>query len=120
MKVLVRVDDPDLDILGSLRAWLAAEPAVRGHGALRTTDTRPDPRSGRMGAVEVLALVLGTGLSAGQLLLAIAQWRATRPRPPAVVISIAEPDGTSVRIESDDPQALAAAARALEGTPEAG
>lgn len=103
---------PDVDTLLSLQRWLVGEPGlVQSEIGLSTAG-----RDGELGAaVEIISLVIGTGLSAGQLLLAISNWRRTRPAAPAVVLTRIDPDGTSVRIESSDPAAVAAAARALDG-----
>lgn len=104
--------EADVEALRSLRGWLADEPLVRQHGKVSWSNAAPPGELGA--AVDVLTLVLGTGLSALQLLLAVAQWRASRPVPPTVTITRTEPDGATVRIEATDPQALAAAAEALE------
>jgi Effector Associated Constant Component 1 len=102
----------DVDALRSLRGWLADEPLVRRHAEVNWSDGASPGELGT--AVDVLTLVLGTGMSALQLLLAVAQWRASRPVPPTVTITRTEPDGATVRIEATDAQALAAAAEALE------
>jgi hypothetical protein len=104
---------PDVDTLLSLQRWLVGEPDVVQSEIGLSTAT---PRPGELGAaIEIISLVLGTGLSVAQLLLAVAQWRSTRPAAPAVILTRIDPDGTSVRIESADPAAVAAAARALDG-----
>ncbi|MET7396042.1 hypothetical protein ABZS66_21365 [Dactylosporangium sp. NPDC005572] len=103
---------PDIDTLLSLQQWLVGEPGLVQSEIGLTTEGRP----GELGAaVEIISLVLGTGLSVGQLLLAISNWRRARPKAPAVVLTRTDPDGVSVRIESSDPEAVAAAARALDG-----
>ncbi|HTJ35131.1 MAG TPA: hypothetical protein VL738_18025 [Dactylosporangium sp.] len=104
---------PDVDTLLSLQRWLVGEPDVVQSEIGLSTAT---PTPGELGsAVEIISLVLGTGLSVGQLLLAVSNWRRTRPVAPAVVLTRLDPDGVSVRIESSDPAAVAAAARALDG-----
>ncbi|GAA2365559.1 effector-associated constant component EACC1 [Dactylosporangium salmoneum] len=103
---------PDVDTLLSLQRWLVGEPDVVQSEIGLSTAGSP----GELGAaVEIISLVLGTGLSVGQLLLAVSNWRSTRPAAPAVILTRTDPDGVSVRIESADPQAVAAAARALDG-----
>ncbi|MFG2044245.1 hypothetical protein [Dactylosporangium sp. NPDC048998] len=103
---------PDIDTLLSLQQWLTGErDVVQSEIGLAMAD-----RPGELGAaVEIISLVLGTGLSVGQLLLAVSNWRRTRPAAPTVVLTRTDPDGVSVRIESADPAAVAAAARALDG-----
>jgi hypothetical protein len=104
--------DPDMDALLSLQRWLAGRSDVVQSEIGLTVATRPGEP---FGAVEIIELVLGTGLPVGRLLMAVSEWRRTRPLPPAVVLTRADPDGTSVRIDSDDPAAVAAAAHALDG-----
>ncbi|WP_432989008.1 effector-associated constant component EACC1 [Dactylosporangium sp. CA-233914] len=103
---------PDVDTLLGLQRWLLGEPGVVQSEIGLSTAALPGELSG---AVEIISLVLGTGLSVGQLLLAISNWRRTRPEAPAVILTRTDPDGVSVRIESSDPAAVAAAARALTG-----
>lgn len=85
---------------------------MRRHGQLATLETATD---GDMGIViDVLTLVVGAGLSASQLVIAIAQWRQSLPSAPAVSIAQKSPDGTTLTIETSDPQALAELISALE------
>ncbi|GAA3456313.1 effector-associated constant component EACC1 [Dactylosporangium matsuzakiense] len=102
----------DIDELLNLQQWLVGEPGIVQSEIGLSTGAEDGQLSG---AVEIISLVLGTGLSVAQLLLAVAQWRSTRPSAPAIVLTRIDPDGTSVRIESADPAAVAAAARALDG-----
>lgn len=104
--------EPDVEALRSLRGWLAEEPMVRRYGEVHWSNAAPPGELGA--AIDVLTLVIGTGMSTLQLLLAVAQWRASRPVPPTVTITRTEPGGATVRIEATDPQTLAAAAEALE------
>ncbi|WP_213452239.1 effector-associated constant component EACC1 [Rhizomonospora bruguierae] len=106
-------DAPDLEALRSLRSWLADEPSVRRYARIQWGGAAAERELGT--AVDVVSLVLGTGISTVQLLLAIAQWRASRPVPPTVTVTRTEPDGATVRIEATDAEALAAAAGVLEG-----
>ena len=103
---------PDVDELLNLQRWLVGEPGIVQSEIGLSTAGRPGELSG---AVEIISLVLGTGLSVAQLLLAVSNWRRTRPAAPAIILTRLDPDGTSVRIESSDPAAVAAAARALDG-----
>lgn len=102
---------PDIDTLLSLQQWLVGErDIVRAEIGLSGA-ARPGELSG---TVEIISLAIGTGLSVGQLLLAVSNWRRSRPAAPAVVLTRLDPDGVSVRIESSDPEAVAVAARALD------
>ncbi len=109
--VQLSLDDADPDTALSLRRWLAAEPAVRRHAELSGGPPAPGDLGG---AVDLIGVVLGTGLSVAQLVFAIAQWRQSRQDAPAVTVSRTGPDGVTVRIESSDPEAVARAVRALE------
>jgi Effector Associated Constant Component 1 len=94
----------------SLYRWLADEPEVRRHGQLRSV---PAGTPGEMGdPIAILSLVIGTGLSLGHLLVAIAQWRAMLPRP--VRVNVQLPDNRVVTVETDDPEEAMDIARRLE------
>lgn len=109
MRIRVQVPD-DAEEARSLYAWLAAEPTVRTSGQLRPENTDPPP--GAMGPVlEAVSLVVGSGLSLGQLLVAVAAWRATRPRPYRVEVAFGD---RTVAIEAADAEAALAIARQLD------
>jgi hypothetical protein len=96
----------------SLFRWLSDEPGARSDGRLsRAAGTDPED----MGTlVDVLTLIVGSGFSAAQLVLAIRQWRQSRPRPPELVITHVDPDGGTTKIEASTPEALETALRELE------
>ncbi|WP_146164003.1 effector-associated constant component EACC1 [Pseudosporangium ferrugineum] len=96
----------------SLHRWLRGEQAVRVDGRLaRGRDGDPET----MGTLlDVLTLVIGSGLSAGQLALAVASWRDSRRPSPRVTIVHTGPDGSVIRIEAEDHRALTAALQRLE------
>jgi hypothetical protein len=96
----------------SLYRWLQNEPDVRAGGRLSRAPSDDPQDQGVL--VEVLSLVLGSGLSAGQLALAIAQWRASRASRPVVTVTHTAADGSTTRIESSDPESFSAALRALD------
>lgn len=112
MRVRLRVAGDDPESVRSLREWLHREHAVRAHGDLRWARARSPEHMGV--TVEVLSLVVGSGLAAAQLVLAVAQWRASRHPAPTVTITRELDDGTTIQIESSDPEALEAAVRELE------
>jgi hypothetical protein len=98
VQVRVRVADGSVDEARSLFTWLRDEPRVRRHGRPTVTD---DAAPGHMGTgLEVLGLVVGSGLSTAQLVLSIIMWRAARGQPVRVII---ERDGRSVPVDTDDP-----------------
>jgi hypothetical protein len=94
----------------SLYEWLASEPEIRTTGGL-AQEAEP-PGEGQMGEVlTAISLIVGSGVSLGQLLVSIAAWRATRPRPYRV--SVEFPDRT-IAIETTDADEALAIARRLE------
>jgi Effector Associated Constant Component 1 len=98
MRVCVRVENGSVEESRSLRAWLREEPAVRRYGqpTLLTDDTAAD----EMGtALDVLTLVLGSGLSAAQLVVSIMRWRSMQDREVRVVI---ERDDRPVPVDTAD------------------
>ncbi len=111
MRVRIRVVGDDPGAVRSLRDWLHRERAVRAHGDLRWGAAESPEHMGAL--VDVLTLAITTGFSAGQLALAIAQWRQSRHPAPVVTITRELGDGTTVRISTSDPQALAEAVREL-------
>jgi hypothetical protein len=66
--------------------------------------------------IDVLTLILGTGFSASQLVMTIANWRRARHPAPVVMISQEVGDGRTIRIETSDPAILAQAVRELESS----
>jgi len=110
VRLWVDIPDGSEADVRSLYDWLAAEPEIRTAAHLiRQTETPPP---GEMGEVlSAISLIVGSGLSLGQLLVAIAAWRATRPRPYRV--SVRFPDRT-VAIEASDADEALAIARRLE------
>jgi len=111
MRVELRL--PAASDAASLYRWLLAE--VPREADLGFAPSGDPEQQGVL--VDVLTLVIGTGLSAAQLCFAIAQWRATRPGAPPVSITHRAADGSVTFFESSDPDALAAAVRALDDRP---
>ncbi|BCK66887.1 hypothetical protein Srufu_008400 [Streptomyces libani subsp. rufus] len=82
--------------LRSLGAWLEDNRAVRRHvrGELGSSLA---PVPGQQGdGIDILSLVLSSGLSTASLAAAIASWRSTRTPSPTLVVQ--RPDGTRVEI----------------------
>ncbi|MCW2639908.1 MAG: hypothetical protein JWP76_2214 [Dactylosporangium sp.] len=112
MRVGVRVADGSIDESRSLFSWLRDEPQVRRHGEPTVPDGDAAPEEMGSG-VEVLALVLGSGLSTAQLVLSIIMWRASRGQPVRVII---ERDGREVPVDTDDPGEAEAITAKLESS----
>ena len=110
MRIRVHVPDDTGAESRALYDWLAAEPEIRTAGQLRREAEAPG--EGQMGEVlTALSLIVGSGVSLGQLLVSIAAWRATRPRPYRV--SVEFPDRT-IAIETSDADEALEIARRLE------
>ncbi len=119
MNVEISVCDDPGDELLALRRWLIEEPAVRRSGGITHADRPSEP--GAMGSLDVISLVVGSGLTVAQILASIVAWRATRPRRYLVRV---EKDGRAVEVGTDDLAEVDALARQLEARitdePEAG
>ena len=113
VQVTVRLEEADVDALSELREWLLEADTVRRYARLRWTDTAGPGATGV--GLDALQLVVGTGFSVRQLLVAIGQWQDSRESGSKVLISRPASDGTPVAISALDPQALEDAIRALEG-----
>jgi membrane-associated two-gene conflict system component 1 (EACC1) len=96
----------------SLFRWLRDEPGARADGRLARAENDDPEELGPL--IDVLTLVIGSGFSAAQLVLAVKQWRESRPRPPELVVTHVHPDGSTTRIEASTPEALETALRELE------
>ncbi|MFI7603321.1 hypothetical protein [Actinoplanes sp. NPDC049681] len=112
MPVELRLQCASSEDAESLHRWLRGEQAVRVDGHLsRARSTDPET----MGTLlDVLTLVIGSGLSAGQLALAVASWRDSRKPSPKVTIVHTAADGSTTLIEAEDHRTLTAALQQLE------
>jgi hypothetical protein len=112
VRVQLRVQD-DPEEVSSLREWLEQERAVRTDGDLRWARNESPEHLGV--DIDVLSLAVTSTLTVTQLVLQIITgWRQSRPRHPVVTITQELPNGTVVRIDTFDPDALAEAVRKLE------
>ncbi len=96
MDVLVSVVDGSSDEARSLDTWLAEDPAVRRYGRVRHGSGGRRPED--MGALDVLSVVVGSGLSLSQLLWLVVNWRASRPQPVLVRVQVA---GRTVEVRTN-------------------
>lgn len=92
----IRLEVDDEDSLRALYLWLRDDEIRR---TVPVTLTPTPPRPGEMGAAfEVINAVVSNGIALGGLLVAVASWRASRPRPPRVRIqhrdTVVELDGS--------------------------
>lgn len=80
-------DEGSTRALTSLYRWLREDVAVRGEAEVELVS---EPRSGEMGAAEVLCAVLGQVTSVGSLAVAFAAWRDSRSKTPPMRIRLGE------------------------------
>ena len=114
VRVRIQVEGEDPDALRSLRGFLQEEPAARRSADLSWARAESSQQMGVL--IEVLSLLLGSGFSASQLVMTIANWRRSRHPAPIVTISREVGDGRTIRIETSDPAILAQAVRELESS----
>ena len=112
MPVRLRLECDSTADAESLHRWLRREQAVRVDGRLARGDGADPELMGP--ALDVLTLVIGSGLSAGQLALAVAGWREAHRSRARVTITHTAADGAVTRIEAADRAALTAALTELE------
>jgi hypothetical protein len=92
----------------ALRNWLGRDDTLRGQVQIQVGDSS---RPGAMGqALELVNVVLSNTLTTANLLLAVAAWRQSRPRRSTVRIDV---DGSTFTLDTNDPRAIEALARAL-------
>ncbi|KYK14912.1 hypothetical protein AUW26_00060 [Streptomyces sp. CC71] len=82
--------------LRSLSQWLSADPAVRRYVQVGLGAAGPATPGHQGEAIDILSLALSSGFSAASLAVSVAAWRATRPKPPTLVVE--RPDGVRVEI----------------------
>ncbi|MFI9100527.1 hypothetical protein ACIGXA_08360 [Streptomyces fildesensis] len=115
MQIALRLQggEPE-ESLRSLRDWLLADRTVRRDIPQATLGSSLAPEPGQQGSViDVLSLIVNSGLSAGSLAVSVATWRATRPGVSTVTIERA--DGASVTISHAEPDEAQRLVRELLG-----
>lgn len=101
------------DELRSLHAWLEADRAARRHVRAELGSAVPAVPGQQGDGIDILSLVLSSGLSMASLLVTIVSWRATRPKTPTLVVR--RPDGVSVEITGESRAEAEALARRILG-----
>ncbi|GAU66016.1 Syd protein [Streptomyces sp. NBRC 110611] len=86
----------------SLYRWLVADPELRGRAEV-SAGAAPTGQGEMGGALEVVNVVFGDVIALGNLLVAVAAWRGSRPRPPQVRI---ERDGVSITVQDGSPETV--------------
>ncbi|MFF4602340.1 hypothetical protein ACFY12_06210 [Streptomyces sp. NPDC001339] len=90
------------DCAASLYRWLVADPELSGRAEV-SAGTAPTRQGDMGGALEVVNVVFGDVIALGNLLVAVATWRGSRPRPPHVRI---ERDGVSITVQDGSPETV--------------
>ncbi|MEU9603226.1 hypothetical protein [Streptomyces sp. NPDC048057] len=102
------------DDVASLYRWLSQDSDVTSQIDVR--QGRSVSRPGEMSsALEVISLVTGNTIALANLWVAVRTWRSTRRPTPEVRI---EHRGTSVTVNSDDPEKVRQLLAALENAPQ--
>lgn len=84
------------DHVRSLYEWLLLDRTVRREARVEMASSSV-PVPGQQGTVlDLVSLVLGSGISAASLGVSIASWRATRPQEPTITVE--RGDGSKVTI----------------------
>lgn len=112
VQITVRLEEADVDALSELREWLLEADAVRRYARLRWAEAA-ESGAGGVG-LEALQLVVGTGFSIRQLVVAIGQWQGSRASGPKVLVSRRAPDGSADATCTVCPDAVEEAIRILE------
>ncbi|MFI9253032.1 hypothetical protein [Streptomyces sp. NPDC053069] len=101
------------DDLRSLLRWLRSDEALAVRGRAGSS-ARPAP--GGMGAgFDILQLALGTGLSAGSLVVSVLQWQAARRHAPAVTLRRGEVEVVLAPRAARDEETLRRIVELLDG-----
>ncbi|GAA2513711.1 effector-associated constant component EACC1 [Pilimelia columellifera] len=112
MDIYLRVDATPGTLL-ELAHWLAQDHQLPPE----SRDPRLTPGAeAHMGAtLDLLQLVIGNAIALSALLVSVDRWRRSRPDRPTVRVVARQPDGATVTVESDDPEALATLVREWDG-----
>ncbi|MGA5369979.1 effector-associated constant component EACC1 [Streptomyces griseoincarnatus] len=82
--------------LRSLTQWLSADLSVRRHVQAVPGTAGPAVPGQQGDVIDIISLLISSGLSAAALGMSIASWRATRPQVPTLIVE--RPDGLKVEI----------------------
>ncbi|MEV4624816.1 hypothetical protein AB0J90_00800 [Micromonospora sp. NPDC049523] len=94
VQVRIVMDDPAAS--AELFDWLRADA-----GLVRSAEVRPGPADpGKLGALEIIDVLLGQATAISGLALAVDAWRRSRSRPETITIS--REDGATLTLPSGD------------------
>jgi hypothetical protein len=109
LQLRVHADPEETELL---REWLEEDPSVQRDAGLRLGRAEDPEHQGV--DIQVLSLAITSTLTAANVVLQVVNWRRTRPQRPVVTITQELPNGTVVRIDTFDSDAIAQAVRKLE------
>ncbi|WP_416483374.1 effector-associated constant component EACC1 [Streptomyces sp. CL12] len=88
----------------SLRRWLASDPELRGEVLIAPPSGAATPGSMGSGGLDIVNVVVSNSIALGSLLVALAGWRSSRPRPPRLTL---ERNGVVVTVQDASPEEVA-------------
>ncbi|MER5356891.1 hypothetical protein [Streptomyces sp. NPDC002785] len=101
--------------LRSLSQWLEADSAVRRHVQIAPGTSRPLIPGQQGDLLDLITLVVSSGFSAASLAVSIASWRASRPTPPAVIVTRDAGERAEIPSDASSQETEASVRRLLEG-----
>ncbi|EPH45012.1 hypothetical protein ABT390_04140 [Streptomyces aurantiacus] len=102
-----------VDHAASLYRWLASDAELRGRAEV-SIGADPSSQEHMGGVPELVDVVLTHAVALGGLVVAVATWRGSRPRPPQVRI---ERDGVTVTVHDGSAETVERVLRALGADP---
>ncbi|MGW1777846.1 effector-associated constant component EACC1 [Streptomyces sp. NPDC002143] len=105
--------EDDHGTVPDLYRWLRQDADVRRHSVLELVPRKQSVTT--MGAVEIIDMVLGQGLTALNLALSYAAWRTARPAAPPITISVGV-DGGSITVHDASQDTIRRIVEALAST----
>ncbi|GGZ76258.1 effector-associated constant component EACC1 [Streptomyces bluensis] len=87
----------------SLQRWLAVDPELRGGVTIAPPSGAAAAGTMGGGGLDVINVVVSNSIALGSLLVALAGWRSSRPRPPQITL---ERDGVVVTVHDASPETV--------------
>src|ERR1700757_2863304 len=104
MEIKIRVlSDEDQEPLQSIYEWLKDDTDVRISADIRMIESRPQPGS-QSGEIELITLIVSSGFNMAQLGIAIATWRSSLKKQPAIRVEV---EGTHSTVTKTDTEPMA-------------
>jgi hypothetical protein len=118
VEISVTADESVHEVVHDFYKWLRADTDVARNCVVGFRDPAHD--SGRMGAADIVNIVLSNAIAMGSFLVAYAGWRRSRPEPPerAPVLRITAGDVT-VEVRDASPDTIELLRSLREARPDA-